>query len=69
MAKKIEAPTWAFAWKNGNPYITSIIGWQRSTVIQDAEKIMGEPWKKIYRRGGRAIRVSIEPSHTMENGK
>jgi hypothetical protein len=68
--EKIEAPGWAFAWMRGKPYITSIIGWQRSTVIEDAEKIMGEPWKTIYRRGGRAIKVQITKAPTGgERGK
>ena len=56
---KPDAPGWAFAWTTGKPYITSIIHWTKRQVIAEVEAAHREPWKKIYRQGGRAIRITI----------
>jgi hypothetical protein len=67
---KIEAPGWAFSWATGQPYICAIVGWTRKAVIKEAEAMMGEPWRKIYRKGGRAIKVQITKAPTGgESGK
>ncbi len=58
---KLEAPEWFFAWMTGRPYITTICGWSRHNVINEAEKAVGDPWKKIYRNGGRAVRCKVVP--------
>lgn len=54
-------PYWAFAWSSGQPYITSILGFSRRHVMSVAETDMNMPWKRIYRQGGRAIKVVITP--------
>lgn len=52
---------WAFAWLNERgPYITSIFATTRSDLISDVEKFIGQPWRKTYRDGGRAVKVVIQ---------
>ena len=53
---------WAFAWATGKPvpYITGINDGTRRDLIFAVEKILGMPWSRIYRRGGRAIKVTIQ---------
>ena len=55
----VDAPGWAFMWSHGTPYVCAIFGWTRKAVIADTTKMMGETWPKIYRRGGRAIKVTV----------
>lgn len=57
---------WAFAWASGHPtpYITGINDGTRSDLIFAVERILGMPWHKIYRRGGRAIKVTISQRTT-----
>ena len=51
---------WAFAWEKGRPYITTIVSYRRKDLIREVEKFMGVPWRKTYRQGGRAIKVTIQ---------
>lgn len=60
MSKPLQETMWAFAWKAGDPYITSIINWSKRGLIMECEKYQGIPWKKIYGRGGRAIKVIVK---------
>lgn len=57
---------WAFAWSTGRtrPYICGITEWTRTELIKNVEKQMGEPWDKIYRRGGRAVKCQIVQKET-----
>lgn len=59
--KSLEAPEWFFMWTSGYPYITAICGWTRRAVIEEATRSNGESWKKIYQRGGRAVRCIVRP--------
>jgi hypothetical protein len=58
MKNKIEYPEWFFMW-TGTSYITSICGWTKKQVVDDAVAACGESWKKIYAKGGRVIRVKM----------
>jgi hypothetical protein len=50
---------WSFAWSNGQPrpYITRISAYTRQELIEKTSKEMDMSWKKIYKRGGRAIKT------------
>ena len=60
MSKPLQETMWAFAWKGCSPYISTIIRRSRRGVIADCEKAVGLSWKKIYGRGGRAIKVTVK---------
>ena len=62
MSELKPALMWAFVWMTGQPYITSYVSWRRAECRRDVEKMMGEPWRKVYRRGGRIIRVTVQPA-------
>lgn len=54
---------WAFAWVAcPHPYITSQIHWSRRDVKFSIENLMGQPWRKTYRQGGRIIKVKVSPA-------
>jgi len=62
MSKYESLKCWSFAWLSGKPTpcITRISAYCRSDLIAIAEKEMAMNWKKIYRRGGRAIKTVIK---------
>lgn len=55
----MESPTWAFVWTKGQPYITSIIGWDKKQVMEEARQSMGQTWRQIYAKGGRVLHVNV----------
>jgi hypothetical protein len=57
--KKLDAPQWFFMWSTGKPYVTTICAWYRKDVISEIVAEVGEPWKKIYGRGGRAVKCEL----------
>ena len=52
---------WSFAWSGDRAHITSIVAWSRRECIRLVEEMMGVPWRKTYRQGGRIIKTEIRP--------
>jgi len=50
-------------WRNGpsKPYATTICSRYRQSCIDLAEKNLGQPWEKIYKKGGRVERIAVIP--------
>ena len=46
---------YAFAWQGR--FITSIVSYDRKSCEAEVVELRGMPWRKIYRQGGRIIRV------------
>ena len=51
---------WGFYWQ-GNLEMTHLVAWRRKDLIREVEEFMGDPWRKIHRQGGRAIKITIQP--------
>lgn len=59
--KALDGPKWFFVWASGKPYVTTICSWTRKDCIQYVEEQMREPWRKIYRKGGRIVKCALYP--------
>lgn len=57
----MDHPTYFFVWTKpkGQEYITRVCGWNKKSVMREAERNNDMAWKKIYRRGGRIVKVKM----------
>lgn len=58
----MDYPKWFLYWSEpkGKDYVTSVCHWTKKDLIRAAERETNMNWKQIYKKGGRAIKVSMK---------